>query len=500
MSAAADDDDRGSAAPSAVPSAAPNAAPGAGTAAGAAALPPAANLVAAPGGELWSQLQLATPLAAQQLGLQVMGAVDTAILGHYSASALAGAGVATGLVVAITCVGMGIVMGIDAVLPRALGAGDHAAVDRALRAGLRLAVMIGVPAMLLILGARWLLPWLGSAPDVAAEAQWYMLGRAPGVIPFLLTCAMRPYLVAHGKTWPILAAVIGGNVLNVGADGLLVFGDRGLVAMGLPALGLPALGTLGAALATSLVQLATVAVYAQGVVSVRRRQLGDGPRSRQRGDELAAIVRHGVPIGLQLLAEVSVFAAAGVMAAHFGTAAAAAHSVALSLASFTFGTALGVGGATAVRVGLALGLGGPRAHQVARRRGFTGLALGLAVMAAGAAAFLLVPRALAGIFTSDPAVVTLAVPLLGVAAVFQLSDGAQAVISGALRGASDTRSALWANVFGHYAIGLPISLTLAFMAGLGTIGLWWGLSAGLIVTSVILIARFWRITEAPAPR
>jgi multidrug resistance protein, MATE family len=460
-----------------------------------AALPTAAELVSAPGGELVAQSRLAAPLAAQQVGLQLMGAVDTAVLGHYSSAALAGSGVGNGVVFAVTCVAMGILLGTDAILPRALGRGDQAAVDRALRAGVRLAIMVGIPASMLVVASCWMLPALGIGAPVAHEARSFILGRSLGVLPFLMSVVLRSYLAGHGKTAPLIMAVVGGNLINLVGDGLLIFGDQGLRSVGLPALGIPALGTFGSALATSGVQLGTVLVYAAAVGKVRRGGSRDRAALSWFSPELRSIADHGLPIGLQMLAEIGVFAAAGILASQFGTTAAAAHSVALTLASFTFSASVGIGSATAVRVGLAMGGGGRGALALARRRGLIGLGLGLAVMASGAVAFVLIPRRLGGLFTDRPEVLAIAIPLIGVAAVFQLSDGAQAVAAGALRGAGNTRSTLWANVIGHYAVGLPISLGLGFGLHLGVIGLWWGLSAGLSVTAVILLLKFLRITR-----
>jgi multidrug resistance protein, MATE family len=205
----------------------------------------------------------------------------------------------------------------------------------------------------------------------------------------------------------------------------------------------------------------------------------------------------GTPIGLQLLAEVGVFALSGILAARIGADAAAAHSVAIQLASFTFSIAVGIGTATAVRVGRAVGAGDTPG---ARRAGVIGLGLGGGVMATTALIFLVTPRPLAALFTDDATVIAAAIPLLQIAALFQLSDGAQAVLAGALRGAGDTRWPFYANIIGHYGLGLGVSIVLGFQLGLGTRGLWWGLSAGLILTSVILIARFRRVTSSAIAR
>jgi len=438
--------------------------------------------------ELATQISLAIPLATQQMGLQLMGLVDVAILGHYDSDALAGAGVGTNLVFAISCVGMGVVMGLDSLVPRALGAGDRARARRLLSDGLRVALLAAIPATLLVLLSPLVLTLFSVEPVVIAHAEPYVWVRAIGVLPFLLQVALRCVLSAHGKTRPLVVAVIAGNLLNAAGDCLLIFGDGGLVSVGLPAIGLPALGTAGAALATTIVQILTLGLYALSVRSLFR----DAPAPAATGS-VRRIVELGLPVGLQMLAEVGVFALAGVLAATLGETPAAAHQVALTLASFTFSVAVGIGAAAAVRVGHAFGGGDVRR---ARASGLASLALGGMVMSCGSLAFLLFPAELARLFTRDTEVILAAVPLIQIAAVFQLSDGAQAIAAGALRGAGDTRAAFIANVVGHYAVGLVISLVCGFALDRGAPGLWWGLSAGLTATAVVLVRRFLVITRA----
>lgn len=433
-----------------------------------------------------SLVALALPLAAQQVGLQLMGAVDAVMLGHWRDTALAGAGVANGLLFTITCVGMGIVMGLDALVPQAIGAGEHDRTRGLLRDGLRVALGVGLPATLLVLASPLILPAFDVDPGVAYQAKIFVWARAFGVAPFLLQVALRAYLSAHGRTRPLIIAVIAGNVINAGLDYVLIFG--------VPALGIPEMGVVGAALATSTVQIATLGLYALAVRALHRN---DRAPAAPSPSAIRAIVTLGTPIGLQLLAEVGVFALAGVLAARIGRVPAAANSCAMQLASFTFSFALGIGAATAVRVGRAVGAGDTPG---ARREGMHGLALGGAVMSCSALVFVLAPGALARLFTDDPVVVASAVPLIQIAALFQLSDGAQAIAAGALRGAGDTRALFWANLVGHYTVGLTLSLALAFAAGLGAPGLWFGLSAGLTATAALLIARFRRVTRTTIAR
>ncbi|HYR29738.1 MAG TPA: MATE family efflux transporter, partial [Thermoanaerobaculia bacterium] len=159
--------------------------------------------------------------------------------------------------------------------------------------------------------------------------------------------------------------------------------------------------------------------------------------------------------------------------------------------------ALGVAAAGTVRVGIGVGARDAQATRIAGHVAFVGGAL---VMACAAIAFLTWPRALARLMTDQEGVIAAAIPLFLVAAVFQLSDGVQAVGGGVLRGAGDTKFTFYANLFGHWAIGLPVALYLGFTKKLGIVGLWWGLCAGLTVVAVILYLRFERLSrDAIAP-
>jgi MATE family multidrug resistance protein len=423
--------------------------------------------------ELSAQLRLAIPLAAQQLGFQLMGLVDAAMLGRYGDSALAGAGVGNTLLFATSSLGVGIVMGLDTVLPQAIGAQRHDDARRSLGGGLRLAMLTGLVCTVVLLAAPAGLSLAGVPDDVAGDARVYVDIRAIGMVPLLISIALRSYLAAHNITRPLVTATIVGNIANAVLDLALIYGFGPI----------PAMGVAGAAIATVCVQIALVAVYAAGVRSID----GRAPRPTSRRADLVEIIRYGLPISGQLFAEIGIFGAATILAAHMGKLPAAAHSIALNLASFTFSVTVGIGAATSVRVGHAIGAGD---RALARHRGMIGLGLGVAIMAVFAAVFVALPGPLASLFTDQAAVIAATIPLLQIAALFQLSDGAQAIAAGALRGLGDTRATFVGNVVGHYAIGLGISLALGFGAGMGAPGLWWGLSAGLTATATYLVVRF----------
>jgi MATE family multidrug resistance protein len=200
------------------------------------------------------------------------------------------------------------------------------------------------------------------------------------------------------------------------------------------------------------------------------------------------LVQLGLPAGGQMLLEVGVFAAATALAGRVSATALAAHQIAINMAALTFMIPFGLASAAAVRVGQAVGRHDPHGAMTA---GWTAIALGVSFMGTAALVFLTVPGALIRAFSDDHAVIDIGVRLLFVAAVFQLFDGLQGVTTGALRGLADTRTAMLWNLGGHWLVGLPLGYLLCFRWGYGVIGLWWGLSAGLVICGVSLVV-VWR--------
>ena len=438
-----------------------------------------------PKGELASIFHLAVPLVLANAGNALMGLVDTMMVGPVGKAALSGVGVGNSLFFTLTLFAWGCVMGMDAPVSQALGAGDRRMARRVLWQALRVALVTGLLSTLIVGLSPLLLETFGVNAATAHEARRYVWARLPSLLPMLAFVACRGYLQASGTTRPIVVAIIVANLLNVVFNYVFIYGDEGLARLGLPAIGMPALGTVGAALATDLCQALSLILLARAIAA------SDAPAdpARRAYDPALSrtIFRLGVPMGLQTLAEIGVFALANLLAARIGSEAAAGHQVAISLASFTFMMTVGVGAATSIRVGYAVGRGDTPA---ARHAGFTGLGLGACCMSISALCFLLFPEWLAGQFTAEDDVVRAAVPLLGIAAVFQIFDGIQAVATGALRGAGDAKVPLYANIVAHWGVGFPLMLFLALHLELGARGLWWGLTGGLITVALGLTWRF----------
>ena len=442
--------------------------------------------------ELRALLRLSLPIALTQFGFVAMSLVETAAVGRVSVDDLAGAGIGRSVGFATIVLGMGVAMGLEPLAAQALGAGEPARAWQGFVTSLRATLLLWPVSMAASFAVTLSLPVLGLEPAAVLRVRLYLLGQAPGFAAMLAYISTKTFLQAHGKTTPALIGTVVANVINVPVTNLLVRGDDALRGVGLRPLGLPALGALGGGIAFSVASFVLLAFVAVASLSYRTPLPTHAPAPRV---PLSTAYRLGLPVGLQMLAEVGVFSLVALLSGALGPEVASAHNIALGLASFTFMGAVGVSGATAVRVGRAIGAG-----RSPRRAGILGIALGATGMIIGAVAFTAVPTLLVRAFTDDERVVAIGVGLLHIAALFQIFDGVQAVASGALRGAGDMRFPFLANVAAHWLVGFPAAITLGFVLHLGAAGLWWGLTAGLVFVSALLAGRFAMITRRPIAR
>ncbi len=436
--------------------------------------------------ELRALVRLSFPITVAQLGMMVMGLVDTAVLGRVSITELAGSAIGRSVMFAAITPSMGIAFALEPLASQAVGAGELPRAWGALQSTSRAASLTAVPLIALGVLSLFALERCGVDPDVASRARAFALWQTPGLLLTLTFLTHKTFLQAQARTRPALVASAVANAVNLVVCNLLVRGDDFLVALGGPALGLPRFGAAGAGLAYSVATAVMAAIVAAASHRLRPRE----GEPRDTSVSVADVMRLGAPVGLQLLAEIGVFALCTVIVGRFGPAAVSSHQVALSLASFTFMGAVGFSGGAAVRVGYAIGEG-----RSPRRAGVVGFACGAAFMTATGAVFALVPARLVGLFTSDPDTVALGTKLVLIAAVFQLFDGLQAVGGGALRGAGDVRFPSLATVAAHWAVGFPVAMLLGFPLGLGVCGIWWGLASGLVTIAVLLVARFFALTR-----
>ena len=419
--------------------------------------------------EVRSMWSLAAPIMLMQLGMMAYGVVDTLYMGRIGPTEVGGVGLGGSTFFAMMLFGLGCLLGVDTLSSRAFGAGRPKESAAIFVHAITIAAVISVPLFWCVRFAAPFYAAVGVDRAVAAVALEYLNTLRWMALPFLLFAACRQYLQSIDVTRPLLASIVTGNLCNVVLNYGLIFGHWGL----------PRLGITGCALA-SVVNSAVMTAIAGSAALSRMRAAGFVFRGFHR-PLAAALLALGVPAGLQMLVEVSMFSLASTFMGRFGPVPMAAHQITMNLVSVTFMIPLGISFAAAVRVGQGVG---KNDAEAAVRSGRTALFMGVGFMSFSAVLFWTLPGFFIGLYTGDPEVIGLGASMLFIGGLFQIFDGMQIVLNGAIRGLGETRGQLWAHLAGFGVVGLPLGIWLAFRGGFGPIGLWVGLLAGLTLTGV----------------
>lgn len=449
--------------------------------------------------ELRETVRLSWPLAGANLLQMLTYAVDVIFIARLGEQELAASALTVALFGLVLWALSGMTGAVAPVIAAELGARAPALrpVRRSVRMALWLSLAIGVVGMGLCLLLDPIMRITGQSPAIRELANTYNGLLIFSLVPMLANNVLRSFVAALGR--PVLAMVI--TALGIGVNALanyaFIFGR----------LGAPELGLQGAAAATILTGLVTLAAY---VLAIRLDKLLHRYRVFGRWwapdwARLSTIVAIGIPIALTITAEAGIFGAAAFLMGNIGASQLAAHTVALQIASLAFQVPFGVGQAATIRVGYFYGAGD---RAGIGRAGWSAIAIGTAFMALTAILMIAMPRYLLAIYVDpwDPANAVLtgfALQYLVIAAAFQLFDGVQAVTAGALRGLQDTRVPMWIAAFSYWVPGIGTAMVLGFATPLAGTGIWIGLAIGLIVAALLLGQRWARrdrlgLTAAPA--
>ena len=431
--------------------------------------------------------RLAVPVMAARAGLLVITVVDTVMSGRLGADQLAYYAIGNAPFFLFMLLGIGLATGTVVLVAQAIGAGRIADTGRIWRIACIDIGIVGVLAGLLLLPGEAILGALGQSPDVVAGGARVMRASAVGMPAALLFAVTSYFLEAIGKPHPGMVVMWLGNGLNLVLNWLLMFGP----------LGLPLLGAEGAALGTSITRIAMTAaliVYAfhfagHGAYGVRGALDKVAPVRRQ-------LLRLGLPFAASQGLESSAFQFILVMAGWLGTAQLAAYQAAINVNALVYMLTLGLATATSVRVGQAVGRHRP---DETARAGWVGTASGILVMLGCLPLIVLFRSDIGAIYTSEPDLVVLIAATLLFVCPTMVVDSGQGIVTAALRGTGDT----WVPTAIHVSCFWPIMVGtawyLAFPAGLGLAGLWWGLFAGLGLAFVLLGIRFAARSRLPTP-
>jgi MATE family multidrug resistance protein len=440
--------------------------------------------------EAVATLLLAYPMVLTNLAQSLIHATDVVLLGRVGPQTLAAAALGVNLYVFCLIFGMGLMTAAAPMIARERGARPNSVRDvrRTVRQAMWSAVILVLPMWALLWNAKAILVFLGQDPVLAEDAQSFVRCLMWALLPAFLYLVLRNFLAALERPLWALTVAVAAVIFNAIINYCLIFG--------VPAIALPPLGLVGAGIGSAF----TVSLEFLGIALVVTRH----PRFRRyhlfgrfwRADwaRFREVWKLGLPIAITLTLEVGVFNAAVFLMGLIGAESLAAHQIAIQIAALSFMVPMGLAQAVTVRVGSALGRGDPVGIA---RAGWTSFGLGVGFMSAMAILMWLFPRQLVSIFldTGNPAnapVITLAVAFLGLAALFQIVDGAQAVGAGMLRGLHDTTVPMAYALFGYWVIGMGTALWLGFGLGWDGVGIWSGLAAGLAAVSVMMLARWIR--------
>ncbi|MDF1629379.1 MAG: MATE family efflux transporter [Alcanivoracaceae bacterium] len=432
--------------------------------------------------EARSQLLLALPILGGQLAQTANGFVDTVMAGRVSPVDLAAVAVGASIWVPIYLFMTGVLMSATPILSRTLGAQAYHRINPIAQQGLWLALGLGLLAAVALRSMAPVLVWMEVDAALQPKVTGYLTALSWGMPGAAIFLTLRSYTEAMSHTRPVLWISVIGLLINIPSNYILIYGK----------LGMPALGGVGCGWATSLV-FWCMALMMSGYI--QRHPVYAAARFHLKQTHIEArtawyIFLLGLPVGLSIFFEVSIFAMIALLISSLGPTVVAGHQVALNFTGLLFMIPLSLAIATTVRVGHGRGQGNIAAVQLAVKSAM--LITVVIGVVAGSLLFLL-RHQVPWLYSSDSEVRAIASSLLLFAALYQLSDAWQVTVSGALRGFEDTTVPMFITLLAYWGIGLPVGYALALtdllMPAMGPEGFWIGLLAGLTTAALMLSLR-----------
>lgn len=423
--------------------------------------------------------KLALPISIGQLGHIMLGVTDSIMVGRVGATELAASSLVNGLVWLVVVFGFGLTLALTPLTAIERGKGRESECGVILRQGLIVNVLF---AILLVIGLYFLsglIVLLNQPDDVAKLAISYGRIISFSIFPFMIFGVYRQFIEGLSIMKPAMYVLLLTNIINIFANWVFIYGN----------LGSPAYGLDGAGYATFVSRTFMALILIGYVLNAKSlKHFEPGFRFKRIDFKvMREIIRIGVPMGFQHFFEVGAFSFSAIMIGWMGSKELAAHQIALSLASITFMLITGISSATTVRIGFAFGQ--KNITQI-RKAGFGSLYLTIMIMSVFAALLIIFRNILPLIFMNEPQVLSITASLLVIAALFQISDGSQAVGLGMLRGIKDVKIPTYYTLIAYWIIGLPVGYLLGFKFGYGVNGIWIGFLVGLTTAALLLILRF----------
>ncbi|WP_417658565.1 MATE family efflux transporter [Pseudidiomarina sp.] len=426
--------------------------------------------------------RLTGPILIAQLTQMLMSVVDTLMAGRVSATDLAAVSVGGSIWVPSTLLILGLALALAPIISHFDGAGKQHKVGNMVQQGIYAALAGGVLCLAVIMCAPLILNAMTVEEEFRRVTLDYLYFVSFGIPALVLYMVLRNFCEGLSHTIPSLVIGVLGLIVNIPVNYIFIYGEFGM----------PALGGAGCGLATAIVlwvMALGMLVYVSVVERFKKLQVFKQFHA-PNWDDIWYILRLGFPIATSMFFEVSLFAAAALVIAPLGATVVASHQIALNISSLVYMVPLSLSMAVTLRVGFALGAGNPAnamlSHKLATLYGMSFAAVnGLIMYLAGAW--------LAGLYTEDQAVIQLSATLMGLAAIFTLSDTFQAIAIGTLRGYKDTKVVMFITFVSYWPFGLTLGIILSLtdwiVPAMGAAGMWIGFIIGLSSAAVLLSWR-----------
>ncbi len=424
-------------------------------------------------------LHLALPVVLSQIGQVTVQLVDNMMVGHVGTMELAASAFANNVFIVGMFFGMGITYGITPLVGKAFGNNKPELVVIWLKNGVLTHMIAALLLSVLMFGAYFLLPFLGQTEDVLEASKPYYLLLCGSYLPFMLFFSVKQFFEGIGNTKIAMQITLTANLVNILLNYVLIFGKFGF----------PELGLVGAGIGTLVSRLVMPLMFVIYIIKLPRfRKYFSRARSVVfQKVRFIAVLRIGIPIAFQIVVEGITFSIGAVMMGWLGETPLAAHQVAIGLAGFTYMISLGISQATTIRISHQMG---ENDFISLRKAAWASTHLVLFFMSAMGIIFILAKSYLPLLFTSDTDVVAIAAQLLIVAAIFQVFDGLQVSMLGALRGMADVKIPMFMAFISYLLIGVPTSYVLTFLLDAGPQGIWYGYLVGLGSAGIFFYFRF----------
>ncbi|MEX2574654.1 MAG: MATE family efflux transporter [Balneolaceae bacterium] len=434
--------------------------------------------------EASATLKVGIPIILAQLMQMSMNFVDTVMAGRLSALDLAAVAIGSSMLLPFLVFGLGTLMAVNPIVAQNYGSRRFDLIGSNMRQTLWISQMIALPFFFFVRNLDFLMVWIGVTGEVIPVANGYLQAISWGIFPVMAYGAFRYFNEGLSVTRPGMYIALLGTLANIPLNYILMYGNFGF----------PRLGAVGTGYASAVVYMLmflAMLTFTYNFKPYRRFDIFGKFRlpDKNHFNEMLSL---GVPIGVSVTMEVSLFAIVSLLMGTLGTIAVAGHQIAINFAAMTFMVPFGLSMAITARVGQSAGKG---RIDMARFRGFVGVGLCTIFMFFTAVTMILLPEYIVAIYTSDPDVADMAVQLLFMAAIFQVSDGLQVGGFGALRGLKDTKKPMYVNIFSYIGIGLTLAWYLGIFLDHGPIGLWTGLIVGLTVAAIMHNVRFYYKTR-----